>query len=695
MTDIKNKILTLVEQLTDYCHSYYILSKPKVTDAEYDRLYRELVQLETENPQFILPESPTQRVGALPNESFSTVAHKIPMLSLDNAMDETEIKEFHERVKKLLLKEATSEVADNFNIVGELKFDGVALSLTYENGIFIRAVTRGDGTTGEDVTAQAKTINSVPLKLSALKLNNKSGSVPALLEVRGEVLFLKKDFEKLNLSREASGEELYANARNTASGSLRQLDPKITAQRPLTFFAYSLEIYSEDTETKIISDKKDNKFKIPSSHSEAIELLGKLGFKTSPKFNKFSKVDEILEFYHEVENEREQLLMEVDGLVLKVDSYDLQKVLGFRQRSPRWAVAAKFAPTEEQTKLLDIQIQVGRTGALTPVAILEPVKVGGVTVSRATLHNEDEIKRKNLMIGDTVIIRRQGDVIPAVVNSLVNLRDGTEKEFVFPTECPVCLRKAFKDEDEAVYRCINKSCPAKIRERIIHFAARNAVDIEGLGEKMVDLLLENNLISKISEIYKLEPKREVLANLPRMGELSTNNLLNAINERKKISLSKFIFALGIRQVGEKAGQIIARKFINLESFLGCTKEDLVSIHEIGEETANSIIEFLQDIEERQQINDMLEEGVVVLDEQAPTDTSFSGLTFVLTGTLANYSRDQATKIIQDKGGKVSSSVSKKTSYVLAGEEAGSKLEKAVELGVKVLSEEEFRVLVNG
>ncbi len=659
------ELVTLLNEAIDH---YYIRSKPTMSDAQYDELYRELEALEAAFPLFVLPDSPTKRVGAPVVREFRSVAHRVPMLSLNNAMDEAEIRAFDDQLKRFLEKTPhgpTHEVAYTV----EHKFDGVAVSVRYEKGRFVLGLTRGDGETGEDITANLKTIPSIPKQLVGKH-------VPEVLEVRGEVLFLTKDFLALNRARESADEETFANPRNAASGSLRQLDASITAKRPLSFFAYGVG--------EVVGAMHD------ATHMSTMEDLVALGFKVSPVLQVVSGIDAVINVYREVAEARKTLPFEIDGLVVKVNSKELRDLLGFRQRSPRWAVAAKFAAVEAYTTLNDIQIQVGRTGALTPVAHLEPVQVGGVTVSRATLHNEDEIKRKDIRIGDTVIVRRQGDVIPAVVGVVQEKRTGTEKVFHFPKHCPECASPVVRPEGDAVWRCPNQFCPSQIAGRIIHFASRRAADIDGLGEKNVELLLQEGVITKLSDLYALEEAQ--IASLPRKGELSSKNLIAAIHASKKIPLDKFIFALGIRHVGEKTARLIAEHVGTLEGFLALSAETLLAVHEIGSEIAQSVGAFLAQEKEVEDIRAMMRLGV------APTPVekrsgSLTGKVFVLTGTLPTLSRDEASALIEAAGGKVSSSVSKKTSYVVAGEDAGSKLTKAQELGLTILDEEGLQGLL--
>lgn len=667
---VKDRITSLTKELLKHSYLYYIDSNPIIPDAEYDRLFRELQSLEEQYPEYRLPDSPTLRVGAPAATEFKSVKHEQPMLSLDNAMDEEELLAFLARVEKGL----TGSFPE---LTAEFKFDGVAVSLLYDNGVLIRGLTRGDGEWGEDITQNIRTIRSVPLRLS-------DSLASGIVEIRGEVLFEKADFERLNKDRLANNLATFANPRNAASGSLRQLDSKITAKRPLTFFAYSVNFQSNKTNN---IDK----------HSLGIKWLKELGFNVSPLFEVISNKEGLVKVYQRAKNSRDGLPFEVDGLVIKVDSLLAQEELGNRERSPRWAIAAKFPAVEQITKLFDIEIQVGRTGALTPVAILEPVTVGGVVVSRATLHNRDEIERKGILIGDTVIVRRQGDVIPAVVGFIESKRTGNERKFVFPTNCPRCSSPVEQPEGEAVARCVSNSCPAKITQRIIHFCSKGGLDIEGLGKKQVELLVSHGLIKDISDIFNL--KKEELLKLPRMGEKSVNNLISAIEESKKTTLAKFIFALGIRHVGERTAKLIANYGgQDLAKIRNLRKEELENIPEIGSEIAQSLDSYFQDQEEKELIDRLLKFGVAFeepVNNPASNGEAFKGLSFVVTGTLTKFSREEVKDLIEKMGGKVLSSVSKNTNFLLAGAEAGSKLNRANELGVKVIGEEEFLVMVVG
>lgn len=667
------KITALVRSLNDHAYRYYVLSQPTISDAEYDELFRELQKLEVAHPDLILSDSPTQRVGGKPLEGFATVRHSIPMLSLDNAMNEGEVSDFDDQVRRFLAKDGVE--ISNVDYTVECKFDGVAVSLLYRDGLLERAATRGDGTVGEDVTSNIRTIKAIPLKLRGDK------PTQGLIEIRGEVLFRKKEFEALNAERLARGEESFANPRNAASGSLRQLDPKETARRPLWFFAYGVGVV--ESKDSVLASLQN------APLDQVMQVVNDLGFSISPGFRVVSGSAGIVEAYRQAEAERESLPFEVDGLVIKVNDTELQKRLGFRQRSPRWAVAAKFKPVEAITTLEDIIVQVGRTGALTPVAVLSPVKVGGVVVSRATLHNQDEIERKGILIGDRVVVRRQGDVIPAVVAVVTAARTGNERTFVFPSECPECGSVAKREDGEAVKRCINSRCPAKLHNRILHYASRDAMDIEGLGDKMVELLLEHKVVSDLPSIYDL--KLEQLRDLPRMGELSSKNLLQAIELSKTRPLDRFIFALGIRHVGSKTGLVLARHCGTIERFMQLTEEELLSVDEVGPETARSISSFLADENEVDLMRQLLKHGVspeaLVVDSTKAA--VLAGSTFVLTGTFSSMSRKEAETKILEFGGKVSGSVSKKTQYVVAGDNPGSKLEAAQKLGVAVITEQDL------
>lgn len=663
------RIGELVQILNEHAYRYYVLSQPTISDAEYDRLYRELVELERAYPGLVRGDSPTGRVGGEPLTGFTSVAHERPMLSLANALVESEIFEFFERVERLL-ESNTVEYAT------ELKFDGVALSLRYEDGVFVRAVTRGDGRVGEDVSAQVRTIRNLPIRLR----EELKGSI----EVRGEVVLPKADFEKLNYDRIKRGESPFANPRNAASGSLRQLDAAETRRRPLKFLVYSLFGLNS-----------------PESHTDTIAKAASLGFEVFDEpwmgvLAPTSSRDEVLKRFRQAQEKRDSLPFEVDGLVVKVNSLYLQSLCGERLNSPRWALAAKFPPVEEHTILEDIVIQVGRTGALTPVAILKPVQVGGVTVSRATLHNEAEIERKGIMIGDTVVVRRQGDVIPAVLGSVFAARTGKEREFRFPRSCPVCHSRAERDEGEAVWRCPNASCPGRAEEKIVHFASKRAADIDGLGEKMVERLLSHGLVKEIADIYSLSV--DELAALPRCGPKSADKLLKAIDASRELSLDRFIFALGIRHVGERTAQIIAQEAQSWDGLLRLSKERLESLEGVGPEIGASIFDFLRDEGELSAVQRMFSRGVVLRPfatvVEGVTD-ELKGMTAVITGTLVGITRDEAKLALERLGVKVANSVSRKTDFVVVGSDPGSKAKKAQELGIRILPDTDFKKLVAG
>lgn len=670
----KNKINQLVDELNDHSYRYYVLAEPIISDAQYDQKYRELERLEQEFPEFIRAESPTQRVGSKSKEEFVSVKHRSPMLSLANAMNAEELSDFYDQVQRFLGREADA----NLQFCIENKFDGVAVTLSYLKGHFNVGATRGDGYEGEDITENLRTIRAIPLSLRHNQLHNSFDlEPPELVEIRGEVLFPKVQFEALNSERQALGEAVFSNPRNAAAGTLRQLDPKITAKRPLTFYAYGFGVV--------------NGINLPDSQYDSLKMIESLGFRISPILSRASGMSELLNLYRRAVEERFSLPFEVDGIVAKLDSIALQNELGFRQRTPRWAIAAKFPPIEEHTRLLSIEIQVGRTGALTPVAVLEPVRVGGVVVSRATLHNQDEIERKGILIGDTVVVRRQGDVIPAVVAPIVALRNGSEVEFQFPKTCPVCKTAVVRLSGEAVTRCPNLSCPAQLHRRIEHFASRNGADIEGLGEKIVETLISNSLIGSIADLYSLKAER--LIGLPGFGEIAAKNLIEAISNSKQLALNKLIYALGIRHVGERSALLLAQKFPTIEQIASATHEELCSIDEIGVETANSIVSFFANPQEQRNLEMMRHNGLISTPVLAPQGGKLEGKTFVLTGTLVNLSRKSAEAAVFEAGGKVSSSVSKKTDFVVAGQEPGSKLEKARKLGIDILNEDQFLEMI--
>lgn len=657
--EARKRIEELRSQITYHEKKYYVDNDPQISDYEFDQLMAELKRLEEAFPEFITPDSPTQRVGEKPVEGFPTIEHRRPMLSIENCYNEDELREFEERIRKLLPGEKIEYVA-------ELKIDGLSMSIIYRDGRYQQAATRGDGFRGDDVTAQVKTIRSLPLTIP----------IRDEVEVRGEVYLPYESFRKINEEREKRGEPLFANPRNAAAGSIRLLDPKEVARRNLDIFLYYIFINGRE---------------MPSQW-ENLQQLKKLGFKTNPHSRLCRNLEEVIDFYREWTEKRDTLEYDVDGLVIKVNSTRQRELLGSTAKSPRWAIAYKFPARQVTTRIKDIIIQVGRTGALTPVAILEPVRIGGTTVSRCTLHNEEEMKRKDIRIGDYVLLERSGDVIPHIVSVMKERRTGQEKPFKWPDKCPVCHSKLYKEEGEAISRCINPSCPARIRESIIHFASRRAMNIEGLGEAWVDQLLARGLIKQIPDLYHL--KYEDLIKLERMGPKSTRNLLDQIEESKKRELWRLIFALGIRHVGEKMAQSLARKFGDLERLAAATEEELMTVEDVGPKVARSIVFFFRQPENKELIRKLKAAGLNFKErEQVAGPRPLDGLTFVLTGTLSSMTREQAKEKIEKLGGTVASSISKKTDYLVVGEEPGSKLQKARELGIKTLSEEEFLKLI--
>ncbi|MER3474613.1 MAG: DNA ligase (NAD(+)) LigA [Armatimonadota bacterium] len=657
---------------------YYVLDQPEISDAEYDALMRELLQLEEQFPDLRTPDSPSMRVGAPPLEAFATHTHRQPMLSLDNAFGAEELRAFDQRIKRFLAMPLDQPI----EYVAELKIDGLAISLTYVNGVFVTGATRGDGLQGEDVTQNLRTIRAIPLRLrhpstapSSL-FDEPTVPIPSFVEVRGEVYLTHDEFRRINEEREQTGEPTFANPRNAAAGSVRQLDPRITAKRRLSLFAYGLgAVEGANFDT----------------HWQILQTLKAWGFPVNPHARICSNIEEVIAFCEQWTARRQELNYDVDGVAVKVNSVLLQQDLGYVQRSPRWAIAYKFPAQQARTRILEVRWQVGRTGALTPVAIMEPVEVGGVTVSRATLHNEDEIARKGVMIGDEVVIQRAGDVIPEVVSVVEEARDGDEIPIVRPQRCPECGAPVEKPEGEAVARCVNLACPAQIVERIRHFTARNAMNIEGFGDKWVQRLFEEGLIHDPADLYYL--KKEQVLPLERMGDKLADNLLQAVERSKQVPLSRFIYALGIRQVGERAAQLLAEYLGSLDALMNATEEQLLQIPEIGPATAREIVEFFRREENRRVIQKMLAAGVTPIAERQKRSDAFAGLTFVFTGALQRFTREQAEALVRELGGKASGSVSKQTSYVVVGESPGSKYQKALQLGVPVLTEAEFLKMV--
>ena len=655
----------LKQRIAEYDYHYYVLDAPLISDNEYDGVYRELLNLEQQYPELITPDSPSQRVGGLALAAFDSVQHRQAMLSLNNAFSEQELEAFDRRVC-----EGTGEAEVEYAV--EPKFDGLAITLTYENGIFVQGATRGDGYTGENVTHNLKTIRAIPTRLTL-------DHPPALLEVRGEVLMLKKDFEKLNQQQAAAGGKLFANPRNAAAGSLRQLDSSITARRPLHFFAYGLGASAGIPELH--------------SHAEAMQYLSELRFPVTSLRAVKTGAEGLRDYYREIGEKRSSLPFDIDGVVYKVNAFELQETLGFVSRAPRWAIAHKFPAEEAETIVEDITVQVGRTGAITPVARLKPVFVGGVTVTNATLHNEDELRRKDIHIGDTVVVRRAGDVIPEVVSAKLELRPADARLFMMPNVCPECGSHIVRPQDEAVARCTGGLiCPAQRKQAITHFASRRAMDIEGLGEKLVDQLVAGNLVSHLDDVYRLD--LPTLAGLERMAEKSAQNVLDAIEKSKQTTLPRFIYALGIRNVGEATAKDLAQHFGSLEAVMSADNETLMQVKDVGPVVAEAAYQFFQEPHNREVIAAMRALGVHWTDLQKKTQSSlFAGKTFVLTGTLPTLKRDQAQAMIETAGGKVSGSVSAKTSYVVAGAEAGSKLEKALALNIPVLDESAFMAML--
>jgi DNA ligase (NAD+) len=661
---IRKRVEKLREEIEYHNYRYYILDQPEISDAQYDRLMRELEKLEEQHPELRTPNSPTQRVGAPPLEEFEIVRHTIPMLSLANAFDETEAKEFDKRVKKFL------GTTTDIEYVTEPKLDGLAVELVYERGQFVVGSTRGDGINGENITQNLRTIKTIPLQLIRKEI-----SIPERLEVRGEVIMQLRRFRELNRKREELGESLFANPRNAAAGSVRQFDSKITAERPLEIYCYG------------IGEVRGRTFK---SHWEILQTLSRWGLRINPNIQRCKHIEDVIAYYHEVNEKREKLPYEIDGIVIKVNQLDLQTRLGEISRSPRWALAFKFQPKQETTKIQDIIVQVGRTGALTPVAVMEPVKVGGVEVSRATLHNQDEIDKKDVRIGDTVVIQRAGDVIPEVVQVIESKRTGKEKKFRMPSKCPVCGAEVIKEE--AIHRCIGLDCPAQLKGRIKHFASKRAMDIEGLGVKLIDQLVDKGLIKDVADIYYIDKKQ--LIELERMAEKSAQNIIDAIEGSKTKPLSKFLYALGIRQVGETTAEDLARRFSRLHDFFHILEEDLREVEGIGPEVSASVYRFFRDKKNKESIERLKKAGVTVIEPKVKGKAKWSGKTFVFTGALKSFGRDEARNVVESMGGMTASSVSRKVDFVVVGEDPGSKFDKAKELGIKTLTEEEFKKMIS-
>ncbi len=654
---LAQRVEQLREQIRFHNYRYYVLDDPLIPDAEYDRLLRELQELEAEHPELVTDDSPTQRVGATPLSEFGEVRHALPMLSLDNAFDDEELADFDRRARERLKVDAIEYTA-------EPKLDGLAVSLLYERGLLVRGATRGDGTTGEDITQNVRTIESIPLRLIG-------EAFPPRLEVRGEVFMSHAGFRDLNQRQQQQGEKLFANPRNAAAGSLRQLDPRITAQRPLEIYCYGVGV---------VEGKK-----LPERHSEILERLRDWGLRVSPGIKRVKGLKGCVGYYRDLEARRDSLAFDIDGVVFKVDRIDYQHELGFVARAPRWAIARKFPAQEEMTRVVDIDVQVGRTGAVTPVARLDPVFVGGVTVTNATLHNEDEVHRKDVRIGDTVIVRRAGDVIPEVVSVIKEKRPRKARPFVMPKRCPVCGSDIERIDGEAVARCTGGLyCEAQRKEAIKHFASRRAMDIEGLGDKLVAQLVDQKLIDDVAGLYTLDA--EALAGLERMGEKSANNLIAALEKSKKTTFDRFLYALGIREVGDATARALARAFGDLETLMQADAEQLEAVKDIGPVVASHIVHFFQQSHNRAVIDKLIAAGIHWPAVKARRHQPLAGQTYVLTGTLSGMTRDEAKQRLQALGATVAGSVSKKTTAVIAGESPGSKLAKAETLGVPVWSE---------
>ena len=663
---LKKEAESLREQIRHHEYLYHVVDTPEISDLEFDRLMNRLKEIEEAHPELRTPDSPSVRVGGAPREGFQTVRHARPMLSLDNAFSYDALREWDRRVR-----EGTGR--KEIEYIAEHKFDGLSISLQYQDGLFVRGVTRGDGTTGEDVTPNVKTVRSVPLRLDPAAL--KKAKLPSTFEVRGEIMMTRESFEALNRQQERIGGKIFVNARNSAAGSIRVLDPSITAQRKLDFFAYYLFV--------------DGKVPYPR-HSESLEALKNLHFRASSDWKLCDGIDAVIDYCTAWDSKREKLPYEIDGVVIKVNSIGLQNELGFTSKAPRWAIAYKYPARQETTIVNNIDVNVGRTGTLTPVAFLQPVQVGGVTVSRSTLHNMDEIERLGLQIGDTVLLERAGEVIPHILK--VVKEGNPRKPFRMPKNCPVCGSTIHRVEGEAAYRCVNAACPAKRKEAILHFAGRHAMDIDGLGEKIVDQLVDRSIVKDVADLYTLNADQ--LANLDRMAEKSAQNLLDEINASKKNSLARLIHALGILFVGERTGQLLAEHFSSLDEFAAATQEQLESVPEVGPKVSSSIVEFFSEPANRNIIKKLHKAGVrPTVEKREIKSQKFAGKSFVFTGSLAKRSREEAGELVLQHGGKLSNSVSKKTDYVVVGSDPGSKLDKAKELNVQVLTESEFDKLL--
>jgi DNA ligase (NAD+) len=666
-SDAIKEIQRLREEIRHHDYLYHVADDPEISDAAYDRLLKRLKQWEAENPKLVTPDSPTQRLGGAPREGFQTVQHRTPMVSLDNAFSFEELASFDRRVRQATGREKIEYTTEH-------KFDGLSMSLLYENGSLVRGVTRGDGRTGEDVTANVRTIRTIPLNLDAARL--KKAGLPNTFEVRGEGIMTRKAFERLNEQQDAIGGKRYANARNAAAGSVRVLDPNITSSRRLDFFAYYLLVEGRAPKKR---------------HSEVLEALCDLRFKVSEDWEVCDSIEAVDKYIHKWESRREKLPFEIDGIVVKVNEIALQNEVGFTSKSPRWAIAYKYPAHQETTLVREILVSVGRTGVLTPFAVFEPVQIGGVTVVKSTLHNLDEVERLGIHAGDTVLVERAGEVIPHVLKVV---KHGTEeKPFKMPEKCPVCGMRVHHVEGEIAYRCVNVSCPVRRRESFLHFAGRHAMNIDGLGEKIVDQLLEKNLVKDFADLYKLD--LEGLANLERMAEKSAQNLIDEIAASKKNSLARLAYAIGMPFVGERTAQLLAEHFGAMDKLATASAEQLMEVGEVGPKVAEGVLEFFSESANRKLIERLRAVGVNMKEERAaPISAKFAGKTFVFTGTLVNRTREEAEALVTAHGGKAGGSVSKKTSYVIVGSDAGSKLAKAQSLGVPTLDETQFEKLVS-
>ena len=663
---LKKEAEKLREDIRHHEYLYYVVDDPEISDAAFDKLMNRLKEMESAHPDLITPDSPTVRVGGTPREGFQTVRHARAMLSLDNAFSYDALRDWDRRVRQ-------GSGHEGIEYIAEHKFDGLSISLQYQDGVLVRGVTRGDGTTGEDVTPNVKTIRSIPLSVDAAVL--KKSKLGVTFEVRGEILMTRKAFEAMNRQQEQTGGKIFVNPRNAAAGAVRVLDPSITASRNLDFFAYYLFVDG----------------RVPyAKHSDSLETLKQLRFRASSDWKLCSGIEKVIEYCTDWDEKREKLPYEIDGVVIKLNSTGLQSELGFTSKAPRWAIAYKYPARQETTMVNDIIVQVGRTGTLTPVAVLQPVQVGGVTVSRSTLHNMDEIERLGLHIGDTVLVERAGEVIPHVLKVVKDGKD--RKPFRMPKNCPVCGSTIHRAEGEVAYRCVNAACPAKLKESLQHFAGRHAMNIDGLGEKIVDQLVEQKLVKDVADLYAL--KVEKVAGLERMAQKSAQNLVQEVQSSKKNPLSRLIFALGMRFVGERTGQLLAEHFSTLEELEAAKQEELEQVPEVGPKVAESIVEFFSESANRKLVKKLRDAGVRPTAEKREVKSQkLAGKSFVFTGGLANRSREDAGELVQQHGGKVSGSVSKKTDYVVVGADPGSKYDKAKELGVTVLTEGEFEKLL--